>query len=131
MRRVALAVASLALSVSCVACATPRNQLNTAAGQCFRSLPAARAEVGRKGELVGVHLVSRRTLARAFPAASPIQERRVCAVAFQDDYRPGDIPHAEPAGPGRFAVVILDVDGTRALTTLVVDRLPRGFGHGI
>lgn len=120
----------LASAALCVSCAGPRNQLNTAASQCFRALPAARAAVGQKGALVGVHLVSSRALARAVPQAPAVEGRRVCTVAFEDDYRVGDLPQARAAGPGRYALVILDAHGSQPLAALVMDRLPRGLGHG-
>lgn len=126
--KVAAFVAAAAL---CVSCGGPRSQLNTDSGQCFRALPAARDAVGRKGELVGIHLVSSGALARAFPGAPASAGHRVCTVAFKDDYEPGDVPQATTMRSGRYALVILDPKNFRPLATLVLDSLPKGFGHGL
>jgi hypothetical protein len=127
--RATLLAAAAAAAVLCVSCAAPRNQLNTSASECFRTLPAARAEVREKGELVGVHLVTREELARRLPEAPTFTARRLCTVAFQDAYGAGDIPQAQPPRAGKYAVVILDARDARPLATLVLDRLPRHLGH--
>lgn len=126
MRRLVAAALSL---VTAAACATPRNGLNTSSSACFRALPAAEAAVRRKGSLVGVRRVSRSDLAAKLAAASAIDQGRLCAIAFRASYQPGDVVEADPPGPGAFALVVLDGEGSRVLRSFVLDSLPIRFSH--
>lgn len=113
------------------ACAAPRNTLNTPASTCFRGLPAASAAVGPKAKLLGVRIVRRDELAERLPQAGRIPSESVCAVAYSGDFVPGDVAGADPPGPGRYAVVALDLKATRVLATSVVDTLPVRFRHRV
>lgn len=124
MRRLA-AVALFALLLG--ACAGPRNGLNTPDSACFRAVPVAGAAVGPKGKVIGVRAVRRDSLARHVAQAARIPNREVCAVAYRGDFVPGDIRDADPAGPGPYALVALDVRSPRVLATFVVDQLPVKF----
>lgn len=127
MRRL-LAVASILVLVL-GACASPRNALNTSSGSCFRALPAAEAAVRRKGALVGVRKVSRAEVAAKLPQAAPIKPQTLCAVAFRAMYQPGDVAGADPAGPGGFALVLLDAEHSTVVGSFVLDALPVRFHH--
>ena len=126
MRRVVAVVASLC---SLMSCASPRNGLNTSSGSCFRALPAAEATVRHKGALEGVRRVTLGELAVKLPEVARVHHRVVCAVAFRASYRPGDVADADPAGPGSFAVVVLNGEGSTVLAAFVVDTLPIRFHH--
>ena len=127
MRRGAAVAAIVAILTVLSACASPRNALNTPDSACFRGVPAAGAAVGPKGRVIGVRAVRRETLVRRLPEAARIPDRVVCAVAYRGDFVPGDVRDADPAGPGPYALVALDVRTQRVLATFVVDRLPVGF----
>lgn len=124
MRRGLAAVALLAVLA---ACSGPRNGLNTSDSACFRGLPLASATAGPKGKVVGVRVVRRGELARKLPQAARIHAEAVCAVAYRGAFVPGDVRDADPAGPGTYAVVALDTQGTRVLASFVVDELPVRF----
>lgn len=127
-RRLGAAAVGLLL-VGPVACAGPRNTLNTATSHCFRSLPLARATVGQQGRLVGVRAVSAATLARRLPQVERLGTQRLCVIAFRGPYAAGSIPRADPAGPGTYAVVAVDQRGATVLASAVVDDLPLRFRH--
>lgn len=131
MRRANVVVAAAVVALVLTSCAGPRNALNTAASTCFRSLPVAGAAVGRKAKLVGVRSVRGAELARKLPQASRIGPGVVCAVAYRADFVPGDVAGADPAGPGRYAVVVLDTHGSRVLASFVLDELPIRFHHRV
>jgi len=122
-------LAASAVLVSLAACASPRNGLNTSSASCFRALPAAEAAVGRKGTLVGVRRVATSTLTGKVPQLSQVNARAVCAIAFRAEFVPGDVAAADPPGPGGFALVVLDGEGSRVLATSVLPSLPVRFHH--
>jgi hypothetical protein len=126
MRRVLLAAALLL-----TACAGPRNALNTPASTCFRGLPAAEAAVGDKGKLVGVRRIERDHLVAKVPQAGRLQARSVCLVAYRGPFATGDVPGADPPGPGAYALVALDDRSFHPLATFVLDRLPVRFQHNV
>jgi hypothetical protein len=123
--------AALALAILLTACAGPRNALNTSDSSCFRGLPAAAAAVGHKGQLVGVRRAHTRELVGKVPQAARVQPGSVCLIAYRDTFAAGDVPGADPPGPGTYAVVVLDDRGSRALATFVLDQLPVRFRHRI
>ena len=134
MRRTLVLVAllvGLVVAMGLSACAGPRNALNTTASTCFRGLPAAGAAVAPKAKLVGVRTVRRTELARKLPQAARIGPGVVCAVAYRGEFSAGDVRGADPAGPGRYAVVALDPHSARVLATFVLDELPIRFRHRI
>jgi hypothetical protein len=129
MRRVLLAAALL---VTACSCAGPRNALNTPASTCFRGLPAAEAAVGGgKARLVGVRRIERGTLVAKVPQAARLQARAVCLVAYRGPFVPGDVPGADPPGPGTYALVALDDRSFLPLATFVLDGLPVRFQHNV
>lgn len=122
------------LVIACVlvvgaGCAAPRQTLGTRNNACFRSLPTANAAVHDSGRLVGVRRVSRDTLLKAFPTAQVPAGRDFCIVAFSGDYRNDKVDR--PAGQpiGKYAVVIVDMRGTSAHQTFLVDRVPFRLRH--
>ena len=123
-------IATTAAAVGLLAgCAGPRNSLNTATSRCFRALPAARATVQNRGHLVGVRSVLATKLARRLPQAAPLDRQRLCAIAFRGPYAAGEIPLADPPGPGTYAIVAVDTDGATVLASFVVSDLPLRFRH--
>ncbi|MDQ2825386.1 MAG: hypothetical protein M3Y04_00205 [Actinomycetota bacterium] len=126
MRRL-IAVSAVLLSL--VSCATPRNGLNTASASCFRALPAAEASVRHKGTLVGVRKIASAELSGKVPQLSQAGAGMVCAIAFRAAFEPGDVVAADPPGPGGFALVVLDAEGSRVLATSVLTTLPVRFHH--
>jgi hypothetical protein len=126
MRRL---TAASVLLLALASCASPRNGLNTPSASCFRALPAAEASVGHKGTLVGVRRVAGSELSGKVPQLSQIGPRTVCAIAFRAAFDRGDVAGADPPGPGGFAVVVLDADGSRVLATAVLGALPVRFHH--
>ena len=128
MRRALLAAAVALLLTSC---ASPHNALNTPASACFRGLPVARSAVGHQAKLIGVRRESRRDLAGAVPQAHAIRSRSMCLVAFRGPFASGQIPGANPPGPGTYAVVALDTEGSQVLGTFVLDELPIAFRHRV
>ena len=127
-RLIATAAATAALGLL-AGCAGPRNALNTATSQCFRALPSARATVNDRGHLVGVRSVLATTLAQRLPQAAPLDRQRLCVIAFRGPYGAGEIPRADPPGPGTYAVVAVDNDGATVLASFVVSELPLRFRH--
>jgi hypothetical protein len=117
------------LLVFAAGCAAPRQTLGTRNSACFRSLPTANAAVHDSGRLVGVRRVSRDTLLKAFPTAQLPAGRDFCVVGFSGDYRNDKVDR--PAGQpiGKYAVVIVDMRGTNAHQTFLVDRIPFGLRH--
>ena len=111
------------------ACAGPRNTLNTATSHCFRALPLAKATVNNRGHLVGVRSVVATTLAGRLPEADRLGRQRLCLIAFRGPYAAGEIPRAQPAGPGPYAIVAVDSNGSTVLASFVVDELPLRFRH--
>jgi hypothetical protein len=124
MRRL---VATAALLTVLAACAGPRNALNTSASGCFRGLPVAATVAGPKATVIGLRIVHRTELARKVSQAARIPAEVLCAVAYRGDFVPGDVRNADPAGPGRYAVVLLDSRGSHVLAAFVVDELPVRF----
>lgn len=123
---VAVAVAAMAILAGC---GGPRSSLNTDASVCFRSLAVAGDAVHHKGKLVGVRRVSAREFAAHMPEAKDVGPHPVCVVAYQDDYRPGDVVGAQPAASGRFAVVGVTTGTPSLVGARVTDRLPFRFHH--
>lgn len=130
MRR-AGAAGVLAVALVLTSCASPRNALNTPAGTCFRGLPAARAAVGPEAQLIGVRRVSRKDLVRAVPQAGTIRAESLCLVTFHGPFSAGQVPQADPAAPGAYAMVALDIRGSHVLGAFVLDDLPLAFRHRI
>jgi hypothetical protein len=124
MRPVLAVVAALLLG----ACASPRNSLNTAASACFRGLPAAGAAVDHQAKLIGVRRVRRTELVGKVPEAARIAPAVLCLVAYRGPFHAGDVPGADPPGPGEYAMVALDPQGAHVLGTFVVAHLPLRFG---
>jgi hypothetical protein len=125
MRRALAALAAVMLT----ACASPRNSLNTPASTCFRGLPAAAAAVDHQAKLVGIRQARRAELVRKVPEASRIQPASLCMVAYRGPFAAGDVPGADPPGPGEYAMVALDIHGGHILGTFVLERLPLRFSH--
>jgi hypothetical protein len=125
-RLIATAAATLGLLAGC---AGPRNALNTGTSHCFRALPSARSTVHDRGHLVGVRSVLATTLARRLPQAAPLDRQRLCVIAFRGPYAAGEIPRADPPGPGTYAIVAVDNDGATVLASFVVSDLPIRFRH--
>jgi len=98
------------------ACAGPRHTLNT-------------ATVNNRGHLVGVRSVVATTLAGRLPEADRLGRQRLCLIAFRGPYAAGEIPRAQPAGPGPYAIVAVDSNGSTVLASFVVDELPLRFRH--
>ncbi|HEX3623684.1 MAG TPA: hypothetical protein VHT97_15320 [Acidimicrobiales bacterium] len=128
MRRLLAAGALLAVLAGC---AGPRNALNTSASPCFRGLPLASAAVGPKAKVLGVRIVRRSELVRNLPQAGRVDAESMCAIAYSGTFVRGDVPAADPPGPGRYAIVALDTKGSRVLATFVVDALPVRFRHRV
>jgi hypothetical protein len=129
MMRRFLAVCVVALAALLGACAAPRQTLGTRNNACFRSLPTGNAAVRDSGRLVGVRRVSRATLLKAFPTAELPAGREFCVVGFSGDFHNDRVDH--PAGQpiGKYALVIVDMRGTTAHQTFLLDRLPFGLRH--
>lgn len=130
MIRRSLAVCILAGAVLAAgACAAPRQTLGTRNNECFRSLPTANTAVRDNGRLVGVRRVSRDMLLKAFPTAQIPAGREFCVVAFGGDYHNDRVEHPAGAPIGKYALVIVDIRGTTAHQTVLVDRLPFHLRH--
>lgn len=127
--RVRLAVAVAVAAAAMAACGGPRNSLNTDASVCFRSLAVASGAVHHKGKLVGVRRVSAHQFAMQMPDVIAPDHDPVCLVAYQSDYRPGDVTDAHPPVAGRYAVVAVTSGRPTLLGTRVTDRLPLRFRH--
>jgi hypothetical protein len=122
------AVAALALALLS-ACGGPRNTLNTASSHCFRALPLARATVNDHGHLVGVRSVMATSLVGRLPEAETLGKRRLCLIAFRGPYAAGEVARARPPGPGPYAIVAVDSNGSTVLASFVVSDLPLRFRH--
>jgi len=128
-RSLRIGAAAAAAVALLAACAGPRNTLNTATSHCFRALPLAKATVNNRGHLVGVRSVVATTLAGRLPEADRLGRQRLCLIAFRGPYAAGEIPRAQPAGPGPYAIVAVDSNGSTVLASFVVDELPLRFRH--
>jgi len=129
--RVAVAVAAAAAAAVMAACGGPRSSLNTDASVCFRSLAVASGAVHHKGKLVGVRRVSAHAFAAQMPEVTLPNQDPVCLVAYQSDYRPGEVDDAPPPAAGRYAVVAVTTGTPTLLGARVSDRLPLRFRHRI
>jgi len=125
MRRVRVAVLLVALG----ACAAPRQTLGTRNNACFRSLPTAKTAVHDNGRLVGVRRVRRETLLKDFPTAQLPQDKEFCVVGFYDDFRNNTVDHPAGAPIGKYAVVLVNMRGTTAFQTFLVDKPPFRLRH--
>jgi hypothetical protein len=134
-RRLALASAVVLASCSLAACTSPRNTLGTSTSPCFRALAVARDAVHDRGRFAGVRYFSAHDLARLLvEARPPIRGTSIagpprvglCVVAYQDDFRPGEVElaRAERPGPHRYALVVVRLHDVRVLVTLLVRRVP-------
>ena len=85
--------------------------------------------VNNRGHLVGVRSVVATTLAGRLPEADRLGRQRLCLIAFRGPYAAGEIPRAQPAGPGPYAIVAVDSNGSTVLASFVVDELPLRFRH--
>jgi hypothetical protein len=111
------------------ACAAPRQTLGTRNSPCFRSLPTARAAVRDNGRLVGVRRVSRNSVLHAFSSAQLPPGRDFCVVGFSDDYRTEKVDHPAGSPIGKYAVVVVNMRGTSAIQTFLVDKIPFRLRH--
>jgi len=127
MRR--LAAACVIGAAALAGCAAPRQTLGTRNSPCFRSLPTAHAAVHQEGRLDGVRLVNRDTVLHAFSNAQLPAGRDFCVVAFSDDYRSDKVDKPAGAPTGKYAVVVVNMRGTTALQTFLVDRIPLRLKH--
>ena len=126
-----LLVMTLGASVA-AGCGGARNALGTSAIACFRDLPAAKAAVGGKGQLVGVRRVSTAGLRVRLPNNQQLEETQVkdlCVLAFRGSYRPGDVPGATNATQGKYAIVAMEFSHPRVVTVVILDQLPTRFSH--
>jgi hypothetical protein len=129
MRRTVVAVL-LAGAVASLASCTPRNALGTGSMACIQAIPVAAAEVHHKGRPEGVRRVTADTLATRIPEVAPLGKQTLCLVAFSDDFKPGDVPHAKVQQAGRYALVVVD-SHERVVVSFVLDRLPLRFRHQV
>jgi hypothetical protein len=126
------AVACVAVTAMLLAgCASPRNGLNAGGTACFKAIPPALDRVHHKGSLVGVRQVNAARLARRRPEFAQFGNRNLCLVAFSGNYQPGDVPNAQPPGPGRYALVVVDLRRTSVVAAAVVEDLPLRFTHRV
>ena len=125
MRRALLALLAL---VGLLAACTPRNNLGTTSTACIKAIPAATADVHRKGRPEGVREVIAARLAPRLPRLAPLGNQHLCLVAFSDDFKPGDVTSAATQRAGRYAVVVVDTKG-KVLVAFVLDSLPLRFRH--
>ncbi len=129
MRRPALTLVlagALALLASC----TPRNTLGTGSTVCIKAIPVAAEEVHHKGKPEGVRQVTAASLASRFPEFAPLGQQKLCLVAFSDDFKPGDVPHAKVQRAGRYALVVVE-SHEKVVESFVVNRLPLRFRHQV
>ena len=129
MRRFGALVAAGALLLVC--CASPRNSLGAGSTACFKAIPPAVSEVGRKGSLVGVRQVNAARLAQRRPEFRRFGNENLCLVAFRGNFQPGDLPGAGSAQAGRYAVVAVDSRRATVVATYVMDHLPLRFRHAV
>jgi hypothetical protein len=119
----------LAVVASLAAC-TPRNSLGTGSTACIKAIPVAADEVHHKGKPEGVRTVRASNLASRLPEVAPLGRQTVCLVAFNDDFRPGDVTHAKVQRAGRYALVVVD-NHQMVVAAFVLDRLPLRFRHPV
>jgi hypothetical protein len=81
------------------------------------------------GRLVGVRRVSRDSLLKDLPNVQLPADREFCVVGFSDDYRNDKVDHPAGAPIGKYAVVVVNMRGTAALQTFLVDRMPLQLRH--
>jgi hypothetical protein len=127
MRR--LVVATCVALTALAGCAAPRQALGTRSSACFRSLPTARTAVHESGRFVGVRRVSRTSVLHAFPSAALPADHDFCVVGFSDDYRTEKVDHPAGSPIGKYAVVVVNMRGTSALQTFLVDKIPFRLRH--
>ncbi|HMC08162.1 MAG TPA: hypothetical protein VKL22_02395 [Actinomycetota bacterium] len=127
MRRFGALVAAGALLLVC--CASPRNSLGAGSTACFKAIPPAVSEVGRKGSLVGVRQVSAARLAHRYPEFARFGNENLCLVAFRGNFQPGDFPGSAQAG--RYVVVAVDSRRATVVAIYVLDQLPLRFRHPV
>ena len=130
------ALAVLVGAATLAGCTAVRNDLGTANSPCYVALPAARQAVHSQGRLVGVHLVSVSSLARApglyrvahvSPNGRPVG--KVCLVAFSGHYTAAAVEEPRGRASGHLAVVVLRYQGNNLLGTVLFQRSPQAFGH--
>ena len=134
--RIALAAgALLLLAAGLGGCAAARNELGTAASDCYVDLAVASHAVHHEGKLRGVRLVSVPSLRSHAPLLYRTAEARgrrvdqVCLVAFGGRFRAGEVDRPIGAPTGNLAVVELGYPGRKLLATLLVTHAPLPFGH--
>jgi hypothetical protein len=127
-RRLATSLVAVAL-LAVTGCGAPRNVFGTRSEACFQAFPAARDAVHHKGQLVGAHRANPSRLGGFLPPGQFSSPDPVCLVAFQDDFKPGDVDLVRMPRPGHFAVVVVTTKGWKAVAAAVFDRLPARFGR--
>jgi hypothetical protein len=134
--RAALVCSALLLGASALqGCAAVRNELGTAASNCYVDLAVASRAVHHEGKLRGVRLVSVPSLRAHAPLlyrAAVARERRlsqVCLVAFGGRFDATRVERPIGEQTGVLAVVELGYPNRRLLATLLATRPPLPFGH--
>ena len=130
-RLAAVGVLGLSLSLSVTGCSARGASLGTTSSLCFHALPAAAAAVHGRGTFLGVRLVVASRLRSRVPAAAALGDTKLCMVAYQGTFVPGEVSKPLTHHGGDFAVVGVNQAGTEVLGTLLLNRLPLAFRHNV
>ncbi len=115
-------------------CNTTPGVSNGSVDVCFRALPVGRAAIhDRTAKLIGVHRVPADKVRSHLPPSAQNEltaenDTSVCAMAFRDSFRAGQVDAAPRNQAGRYALVLVSSKKLHLIVSVVLDHLPRAFG---
>lgn len=126
------ALAALLLATSCSS--TRPGVSNGSVTVCYRAIPVAKMALhDNHATLIGVHRVAvdhvRSELPQAISAEMTAEnDKVVCAVAFKDNFVPGQVDLAPGTEQGQYAVVLVTSRHLHLVRSFVLAQLPSAFG---
>lgn len=98
---------------------------------CYRAIPRAKSASGDPAaRLLGVHRLKDVSADVDFDAHLDAKVRHigpVCAVALAGPFGAGEVEGAGPTDSGKYAVVLITVNGLRFAGGVVTDRMPKSL----
>ncbi len=132
--RVALAAVLVLTVMGLAGCSSSPKLSNASVSVCFRAIPVGRSSLHSNDvRLVGVHELPlgsvRLPLSSAEKGAlTADKDTAICALAFQGDFKAGQVELAPLTQAGRFAVVLVSAKSLHVVASVVLSHIPRGFG---
>ena len=119
-----------AAAIALASCGARGAALGTTSSPCFHAVPTAATSIAHKGKLVGVRLVTPTgRLLQRVPQLAGLGPGKVCLVVFSGQFGPTNVMAPLDTKTGAYVIVVVPPNGSRVLSSIVVQTLPVAFNH--